>query len=407
MVQYNYIASDPKGTSVKGEIDADSELMALSKIEDLGLIPISVSKGNASHNNWLTNDISFLSGEVALDKQAALAKLLSTLFEAQLPVEKVLRIAADSVKQKKTRSFLKRALGVIEDGGSLEQSFAVPNSGLSPEFKTYVAIGDKTNALSETLMSASKLFKLRSETRAKVQTALIYPTILVLASLALISLMIFFLVPTLSPIFNSTQVDPPILFKLSEKISEIFSRYIIFILASMIALIAGLLAWRQTASGARFFSQLIFKLPLIGGITRTNQLAIDVKFLSMLLKSGETISASFSKIAGSGNYGPAAQVYAHIERELKEGESVGSVVSQTSIFPSEFKSFFKIAEETNRWPELMDSLTEVLQSKADRQRDRMLQILTPAITVFVGLLIGFLVYSILSSILQINDLALV
>jgi general secretion pathway protein F len=407
MVSFNYIASDKAGKNSEGIIEADSEILALSAIEKLGLIPLEVSKDTRVGNNWLTGDISFGSRNISLEKQAQLALLLSTLFAARLPVETALRMATQAGQPKKVSSFLERAVGVVEGGGTLEDAFALSNSGLSIDFKTYIAIGDKTNALPETLLNASKLFNLRAVTRSKVGTALIYPSILVIASLSLIALMVFFLVPTLSPIFKSANVEPPILFVLSEALSGFASRFAFFALFLLLALFAILMAWKQTKNGRVFFNQLIFRLPLIGRIARTSQLMVDVKFLSMLIESGETISEGFAKVAQTSQLSIAARTYQDVGSALKEGETVNSVITGAKAFPTEFKAFFKIAEETNRWPELMDSLADLLQTKADKQRDRMLQVLTPAITVTVGLLIGFLVYSILASILQINDLAIV
>jgi general secretion pathway protein F len=406
MTRFTYIASDPKGKKTSGTLDVGTKIQALSLIEDMGLVPLEVSSAKGFGPRWLTGDISFGSSDIPLEKQAQLARLLSTLFKAGLPVEDVLRMAGHADQAKKVVTFLERASAVVVDGGTLEEAFSTPNAGLSSEFKTYIAIGDKTNALPQVLLDASELFNLRADTQTKIRTALIYPAILVFASICLVGLMVFFLVPTLSPIFRSANVTPPLLFQLSEALSSFVSQYLFFGLVALTGLIAGLVAWKQTDSGSIFFMTLIFRLPLVGKIAKLSQLMVDMKFLSMLLKSGETISASFAKIAQTSQLSTAASAYKNVENALKEGGTVNSVIASSKTFPSEFQSFFKIAEDTNRWPELLDSLAELLQAKADKQRNRMLQILTPAITLSVGILIGFLVYSILASILQINDLSL-
>lgn len=406
MQQFHYTALDQMSVEKSGFISASSEADAAAKLEQMGLLPIEVSAERLEDKSWLTRDIQFSRTQLTLGQQAHLAKTLSTLFEAKLPVEDVFDLARQSGLPKKAEKFVASIAQRVADGTPLGDAFENSAGVVSPEFASFIRIGDRSNQLPAIMADASTYFSARAQAQSKVMTALIYPAILLIASVILILLLSFTLVPTLTPIFEAANVKIPVAFSVLGWIRETLQTYWIFMVFLTGVLCAFMLLMSQTQFGKLTASRIKYNSPVFGTIARLSQLSIDSRFLKLLLNAGETLNDALLAISHSSSYIQASQLYQKSEQQLQDGGKASEVLSDAGFLPNEFKTFFKLAEDTNRWSEVMESLAQVLEQKATVQRDRVLQLLTPAITVFVGLAIGFLVYTIMGAILQINELSI-
>lgn len=404
MVAYFYLALDTQGKELRSEVDAPSKAAAISTIETEGLVPIEVTETSPKPRSFLNKDIAlFKKGLTDLD-QANLAELLANLFAAKLPAQDVLAIAKTSGLSKDAEVFLGKALSKLERGMSLAETFD-DNNILSSEFTTFIRIGDLSNNMADVMKDAALFFKTRFETTSKIRSALIYPCILLAASLLLIAMLVLFLVPTLNPIFVAADVPPPLFFSIATGLQSVLSVWWPIIITGFVMLWVTLLAVSKLGAGGQIIGALKYKLPMFGEITLLSRLAADSRFLALLMGSGSNLTTALDQTLLSRQQDAIGAIYTHALSELREGASFLSAIQENKLLPKEYITFIGLAESTNNWGVVLNNLAKVLEAKVERKRGRLLQVMTPAITVFVGLAIGLLVYSVIDAILQINDLA--
>lgn len=405
MAVFFYLALDHNGKELRSKVNASSKSTAISALEADGLIPVEITDTAPRPVSFLKKDIPLFTKRLTDMDHANLAELLANLFAANLPAQDVLAIAKTSGLSKHAEHFLSEAQRKLERGISLAETFNENDDTLSFEFSTFVRIGDLSNNMADVMQDAALFFKTRFETKSKIKSALIYPCILLAASIMLIVMLVVFLVPTLSPIFEAADVPPPLFFSFAMGLQITLSTWWSVILTGCIMFYTALLAFSKLEIGQQLFGTLRYKLPLFGEITLLSRLAADSRFLALLMESGANLTTALEQTLLSRKQDAVGAIYTHASNELREGTSFLSAIQDYKLLPKEYITFVGLAESTNNWGVVLKNLAKVLESKVERKRGRLLQVMTPAITLFVGLAIGLLVYSVIDAILQINDLA--
>ncbi|KAB7610189.1 type II secretion system F family protein [Amylibacter sp. SFDW26] len=405
MTEFHYLAFDGAGKERKATVEASSKAEAILLIEAEGLTPIDVSEMTSHQGSIWTRDIAFFSKTISDKDQANLAELLANLFSAQLSIQDVLTIAQDSNVPKNVRVFLKQVQEKLIRGVSIGEAFNASNGVISKEFATFVSIGDASNNMSSVMMDAAHLYKKRYETSAKIKSALVYPAILLLASMALILMLIFFLVPTLSPIFVAANIPPPFLFAFVNNLQTSLSAWWhMFVVVSVsIGILLYLIS--QLDGPQRILRDMKYKIPIFGEIYLLSQLSSDCRFLSLLLGGGANLPLALNQVSTDRKPDVIQNMYQNVLESLREGSTFLVNIQDKEILPKEYITFIGLAERTNNWGIILKNLATVLEVKVEQKRGKLLQVMTPAITLIVGVSIGFLVYSVIDAILQINDLA--
>ena len=405
MTEFYYVALNDHGKEIRSRVSAISKSAAISAIEAEGLIPIEILLTAPKKVSFLSKDIPFFTKKLTDIDHANLAEILANLFAANLPAQDVLAIAKTSGVSKQAELILDKAQRKLEGGKTFAETFSENNDMLSSEFTTFVRIGDLSNNMAGVMHDAALFFKTRYETKAKIKSALIYPCILLAASILLIAMLVLFLVPTLSPIFEAADVPPPLFFSIAMGLQATFSVWWPVIITGTVILWVVLLAFTKLGIGQDAIGALKYKLPLFGEITLLSRLAADSRFLALLMGSGANLTTALDQTLFSRKQDAIGAIYTHVSNELREGASFLSAIRDNKLLPKEYITFIGLAENTNNWGVVLNNLAKVLEAKVERKRGRLLQVMTPAITLLVGLAIGLLVYSVIDAILQINDLA--
>ncbi len=406
MITFHYLALDQNGKKHRDTIQASSKSAAITAIEIDGLIPIEVTDEAFKAQSIWTKDIALFSRQSSDRDQANLAELLSNLYDAHLPIQDILAIAKNSDLSKATKKLLDDAQKKVAQGAPLSKALNTDKNIISSEFLTFIKIGDMSNTMNSVMMDASVFFKTRHETASKIKSALIYPCILLIASVFLIMMLVLFLVPTLNPVFSAANIPSPVLFSFAIKLQNILSLWWHTISITVI-LSACTLYWiSQSNKGKKILGRLKYRLPLFGKITLLNRLASDSRFLALLMNGGSNLPIALEQMSEARSSDLIVSLYKDAIDELQRGGTFLSIIQDhSSILPKEYITFIGLAESTNSWGIVLKNLAKVLEAQVEQKRNQFLQLLTPAITLFIGLVIGLLVYSVIDAILQINDLA--
>ncbi len=402
---YPYRAYTDTGKEVSGTVHAGSEKAAIQKIEELGLLPLAIAASSEHQKPWYLRDLQMLSGTLSDAEQANLSRHLATLIQAGLPSTDVLEIAKLSQPKKKLGTALETAQRGLMEGRSVSEAFDFPGNPFSPEFHSFLHIGDVSNSLGQTLGEAAKYFAVKATTKDKIASALIYPAILMLAGLGLILVLTFVLVPTLQPLFQSADVTPPLMFRVIDGFGNVVTQYWVPALAVLIALPIAIKVWSATETGQRRWQSFVYRIPKIGPMVFQSQLEQVCRGISMLVKSGFTLPTTFEQIAKTTTSQSLAATFGAVSEDLTNGETASTGFANKPFLPKDFNAIVDLAERTNRWPEVLLGYADALSQRNEQTRNRLLTLITPAITIVVGLLAGGMIYAVMSALLEINAIA--
>ena len=404
MPHYVYVAFAPDGASVSGHLQADSEGAALDQLAGRGLTPVSVRAGGRADEPWWNRDI----GDLGRPGQAAPAELerflvtLATMLGASLPLPRALAFCRSQAGNRAFRAALDRLREGVEGGRALGDAMA-DEAAFPERLALTVTLGERTNRLAEVAARAAAQLRAEGAAARELRGALVYPTILLAMSGLVLALLTFYLAPTLLPMFETAGAPPPLVLGAMTAAGET-------ILASWVAIGAGLAVLGVALALLRrplraALSRLALRLPLVGTWIRQRESAALARTLLLLLSSGATLPAALRAAAAATAHPAYRRLIAQSERTIVEGGTLGRTLGASALIDPMARALIEAGEESDRLPELLGTASEALAARSSASLSRALQLLVPMLTLLIGVGVGALILSVITAILDLNDVA--
>jgi len=410
MPQYFYEGYDRSGKSETGSIDSGSEKLAFETLQSRGVTVIDLAPGKGrifSDVPWYKRDIRFSDRELSDQDQAIVADLLAVLFQAKLPISEVIRIATLSAEKAGIKRHFERTGQRVAEGESFPDAFEAENRLFSPIFVSFLRVSDTTNMLPLLLKELSKFFQKQNAVKQNIASALIYPSILVCAAIALFFVIVLYLAPNLEPIFASVGRDMPTMLRFLLWLNSALREYWFLLLLGIFGSFLGTIALVQLPSIRSVASRLRYSLPMFGALSLLSILSRLVQSTQLLLSSGLPLEEAL-RVSGEhmARASPLRVRFAEAATAVEEGRSAAAVFDEDSRLPVAFKELFRIGEQSNSLPVTLTALSEHVSGQLERKSQQLLSFLTPTLTLILGLGIGTLVYTLMGAILEVNEIVL-
>lgn len=410
MPLFSYKGFDQYGAEEAGTIDAAQEQLAYLTLKSRGITVVELHKGGELPSGlnvpWYKRDLQFGSGRLPLSEQANLASLLATLFGAGLTAAEVCRTASRSVGNQHLARFFLRIGARLEEGQSFSDAFEAENRFFAPVVVAFLHVSDASNEISALLQSVSELLARQNEIRQKVISALIYPSILVVAAIALVLTIVMYLAPNLAPVFNAAGQEPSGTIAILLRLNQFLSTNWLFVLVGISASFLSILLLLQSAATKSALANFVYRAPIMGPLILKSKLARTTHAVALLMNSGYPLADAL-RTAGQ-RMAPSTHVGARFEEAaevIETGGRAAEVFSTDMRIPPTFQELFRIGENANTLPETLTSLSKALNEDVERHALRLTTLLTPVMTLILGLGVGYLVYTVLGAVLDVNDLA--
>lgn len=409
MPTFSYHGCDNDGAETSGTLEAQSEQVALETLQARGITAFSLNEGQKNlgpRDPWYRREITFGRKSLALSTQANSAELMATLFAAGLSSAEVMRISAMSTEDPTVRRQFNRTYQRLEDGELLSQAFKEENQNFSPIFLSLVTVGDKANAAAQQLEDLASYLRRQNTIRQRLSSALIYPTILIVAAFALLLVIVFYLAPTLEPLFRSAGKPLPGTLATLLAIKDlVVSRWQLLLLGSFCATMAAAFAL-QTRTGKELWASFLARLPVLGTVLACAELARLTQSTVLLLSSGFNIAEAMNTAARANtNKTPLSATFQDSAASIQAGGTASEMISRNAYIPNFYIELFQVGESANQLPSTLTTLARALNSRVETQTQRLLLLFTPFITLSLGTGVGLLVYSLMGAILEISDIA--
>lgn len=393
------------GGLTAGELQAPDHSTAVAMLQNLGHTPIQVKES---------------SGEAAEEKRQGLRILpkgrslsltdftrdLATLMQAKVPLEKAMDMLVDLAEVETTRSLLSRILESVRGGRSLSEALSAEPGVFNRFYINMVRAGEEGGALDRVLMRLSSFQEQYDELKRNVQTALIYPLILLIVTLSSLMILMVVVVPQFQTLFEDMGQELPLMTQLVIAAGDAIRQTWWIVLIA----ITGLVWWlRRRLMDPVFrlaWDSRLLKLPLVGGLIIRIQAALFSRTLSTLLGSGVTLLNALLIVKETMTNQFVSQRLAAAAELVREGEYLASSLTKVGGFPRLLVHLVRVGEETGELASTLTQLADIYDREVKVSIQRMLALLEPALIIILGILIGGIITSILMAILSVNDLAL-
>ncbi|MGE4405882.1 GspF family T2SS innner membrane protein variant XcpS [Pseudomonas sp.] len=402
MAAFEYLALDPRGRQQKGLIEADSPRQARQLLRDRQWAPLEVkqakSREDAGHGGF-----GFGRGLSARDL-ALVTRQLATLVQAALPIEEALRAAAAQSTSAKIKSMLLAVRARVMEGHSLAAALREYPSAFPELYRATVAAGEHAGHLGLVLDQLADYTDQRQQSRQKIQLALLYPVILLVASLAIVVLLLGYVVPDVVKVFVNTGQGLPVLTRGLIASSDLVKDWgWLILLGGIGAALALRAALRDEALRLRWHA-LILRLPLIGRLSRATNTARFASTLAILTKSGVPLVEALSIAAAVIANRRIRERVVEAAQKVREGSSLTRALEATGEFPPMMLHMIASGEKSGELDQMLARTARNQENDLAAQVSLLVGLFEPFMLVFMGAVVLVIVLAILMPILSLNQL---
>ncbi len=405
MQPFHYKAYSADGNHHKGLIEARDEIDANQKLLGSGLRPYAVQASKSTGSTFLKRLRDSESRQKLSSKE--LTKLFDSLFillDSGFTLDESLLL----VQQIESNTKLVGVFSKIRSSTSQGADFADALEKiveLHPSTCAIIGAGEASGNLASAIGNIARQQGERSHFQNEILSAVTYPIFLVCLLLIVLVLLSLNLVPALVPIFESSDTELPLLMNLLLGFGEMISSYGTII--STVLLCACIVCINGTAR-TWLKSNLFFilkQLPLLGPLLQRATAARYLTTLGALTESNVNLIESLSLSASVHGQSEESKLR-DVARFVSEGKKLHTALAESGIFDGYIISMISIGEESNSLGKMATRAAVLLENRVKETTHRVLGALSPALTIVLGLLVGGLVLSVMTALLELNEVAI-
>jgi len=378
---FEYIARDSAGAQRTGVIEADSEAAVLRTLDQRALFPVRIAARVPAGAGGRGRRVKLRHLSVAYGQ-------LSDLLAAGVPMLRALDILSRTTVNPALGRIVAAVREDIAAGETLADAMGKHPAAFADLHVAMVRAGEHAGFLEEVLMNLSGFLDRQDDLRSKVRGAMIYPMLLAVFAVIVVTVMLVFLVPRFKTFFVEVRLPLPsrILFALSDAV-----RGQALALAGMLAL-AVLLVWSflRSQTGRRLWANWQLKIPLAGKAIRMVAITRFCRVLGTMLANGVTILQALEIAKDAAGNALLAGAIAEATENVRAGEPLADPLARSGLFPDEVTEMIAVGEESNQLEKVLVQTADAVERRTNRQVDAAVRLIEPLLLMMMAMVIGFI-----------------
>lgn len=396
---YHYLASDKSGRIVESEVDADDLNQALRFLASKELRPVSVKAVKAEKTGFLR-----FYGGINVSDKVFLTKYLALMLRVGTDLLSAINILIADFDKQAVKNFLIEVRDNLGRGQQFYKAFEAHPESFSKTLVSLIKAAETSGNLQHTLDELSGSLEKEAELRGRIRSALIYPIVILSASLAIMIFLVTFALPKIAKVFNEAGIKPPFFSRLVFGIGLFVGDNIFLILALLFgAIVLGLYLYYKTSVGRLFVGRLLSRTPVVKKVYRELAIQRLASTMSSLMKAGlpiiETINIAAS-VVGLSEYRYSLERIAN--EGLSRGLTIGEAFKREVVFPKVVTNLIAVSEKAGHLEEVLQTLADFYAASVDATIKALVSLLEPLLLLAMGLLVAMIALSIIVPIYQLT-----
>lgn len=395
MNSYKYTAVSASGEHIQGMIEAVNQLEATAKIRQQYSMVLSINE--ISRGVEMPGFLNMEIGGAKLDPKAftLMCSQFSTILSAGIPIARAVKLISDKTTDKYLKKILPKIAEDVEAGRTVSASFEEHGKDLlPPTFCETLKAGEEAGDLAGSFDSFYKHFDKQTKMGAKVRSAMMYPMFVLSVAVIVVIILMWKVVPTFTAIFEEQGSILPLPTRILIGISNFISKYILFIILIIAAIIVGILLYKRTPKGAMNLAKLQLKLPVLGNITELNAASLFANTMATMIGAGLPMTKAVA-ITGQvmSNQVFREKVLKMVGR-IEEGRTVVDSMREIEEMPDILTDMVGVGEETGEMKHTLDVVSQYYDTELEQAVTKAIAMLEPALLIFIAVVAGFIVIAI-------------
>jgi type IV pilus assembly protein PilC len=310
-----------------------------------------------------------------------------TLIHAGLPILNSLELLIKRQKNESLRSLLENVRDRVKSGELLSDAFAA--QGAFPKlYTTTLLAGEKSGNMEEVLGRYISFQRLSMSFRKKLAVSLVYPALLVIVVVIMLSFLVTYVVPQFAQLFSSLNAELPPLTVFMLSVGNFTRQYVVFVFGGIAALVFLLWRWKHTDRGASHIDRAILGLPVVGPIVLKQQVATFSRTLSTLLLGGLPLVPAMETAGASMSSRKIVDGIADATTRVREGRALSRSLEDEKIFPDLAIEMIEVGESTGALPAMLTSVAEFYEEDVQTALGAAMALIEPLILIVMAIFVG-------------------
>lgn len=330
---------------------------------------------------------------------------LATLLKAGLPLVQSLDILRRRVPNPLFKSALDDIYERVRSGASISDAFEQQQL-FSGVYTASLLAGERSGSLEQVIRRYVAHIKVMNAARSHVVSALIYPCVLVLLSMTVVSLIVFKVVPEFADFYSSFGhgAELPVLTRIVVAISSTLIKDSLFIIVGGAGLGAAGYAWVRQTAVRRRIDAAILKLPYFGPLARKFATAQVSRTLATLLSGGIPLVNALDVSAKATANRAISGSLSLVAKQVREGGSLGQSIAERHIFPHVAVEMVEVGESTGALADMLNSVADFYDEENETSLTRFSNLIQPLLLVVMGIIIAVLLLSLYQPLFTLSSL---
>jgi type IV pilus assembly protein PilC len=392
MLTFQYVARNAaNGQRIKSELQADSEQGAARAIRQQGLSPVSIKVKGAG-----VGSVSNYFKRIKTKDKVLFSRQLSTLINAGLPLVQSLRSVTLQTENKSLKAILNYIINDVEGGSSFSSSLARHPEVFNRVFVSLVASGETSGTLDSSLERLANQQEKDAEILSKVRGALIYPAIVLLVMVAVVTFMVVKVLPQVQILYAGIKgVSLPLITRILLFISHFIINYWYIIIIVIVVGGVATSRWVRTIGGKSLVDGLKMKAWPFGPLFMK-------LYMARFARTGQTLVASGVPLIQMLEITGDAINNVHVERSLhhaiekvKGGKALSDSLNGDPNFLDLVPNMLHIGEQSGQIEAMMGKIADYYEKEVDTQIRNISSLIEPVLMVILGVVAFTIVAAIL------------
>lgn len=387
MPVYIWKAKNKRNKTRKGEMEASDPKMVEAWLKKSGFQKATVKEKPKD----LFANVSFMQPKVVTKDVIVWCRQFSTMIDAGLPIIQCLDILGSQQENPTFKNILQDVKVVVESGGTLAEALAKYPDQYDTLFVNMIAAGEVGGILDTILRRLSEHMEKAAKLKAKVKSAMMYPTITIVVAIAVVMVIMVFVIPVFQEMFSGLGGQLPGLTQIVVNMSNFIKSNLLYIMGMGGGSIYAFKRFYSTEKGHGIIDDLALKLPVFGILIKKVAVAKFTRTMSTMLQSGVSILDALEIVAKTAGNVTVEECIYDVRTGISEGRTMADPLQESGIFPSMVCQMISVGEATGALDIMLGKIADFYDDEVDEAVNNMTEMIEPMMMVFLGVVIGTLV----------------
>ena len=403
MAAFEYKALEKNGKQKKGVMEGDNARQVRQRLKEQGLIPVEVIETKSKQKKNASQGLSFNRG-ISVNDLSLITRQLATLVQAGMPLEECLKAVAEQGEKAHIRNMMMGVRSKVIEGYPLADSFGEYPHVFDDLFCSMVAAGEKSGHLDTVLNRLADYAENRQKMRSKLQQAMIYPIMLTLIAIAVISFLLATVVPKIVDQFVQMGQGLPTVTEILLAASNFVVHWGLLVVVAVVVIVVGV-KWLLTKPHLRLaWDKKVLRLPVIGKVVRGLNTSRFARTLSICTSSAIPLLDGMKVAADVMSNKYFKQQVLEAADNVREGASLRISLEQTKLFPPMMLHMIASGEQSGELEQMLTRSADNQDRDFESLVNMALGIFEPLLIVFMAGIVLFIVVATLMPIIELNNL---